>query len=301
MLRFPPLGALPVFETAARHESFSKAAAELNLTPTAVSHRIKTLEQHLESPLFERSPRGVRLNPRGRAFLQDIQPILADIVRVTEHRRASTQNSVMKLAAVESLAQQWLMPRLPQFRAAHPEVTIGVETDHARVHLDQKEFDVWIVFLEEAETPPRVETLFDETLVPVSSPAFLEAHGKPETPEDLLGLPLLYDLAWEEYWSLWFANHGAPAPDLSRAWGFRLHGMMIQSAVNGMGVALGHGRLIAPELKQGRLVTLFDACVPAPARYVLVVSPHAENRPEVRAFRSWILDLADRTNSVPPS
>ena len=300
IVRLPPLGALPVFEAAGRLESFKKAAAELNVTPAAIAHRVKTLEQFLALPLFERHPRGIRLNRQGKVYLSDIQPILANIVRVTEHHRPRKRNNAIKLVIVESLAQNWLMPRLPEFKANHPEIAIGLETDLREFDLDRYEFDVWITFTEETEAAPWVETLFDEALVPVGSPAFLEAHGRPEKPQDLLSLPLLYDLAWEEYWSLWFANHGTPVPDLSRAWGFRLHSMMIRSAIDGMGIALGHARLIAPELKSGKLIKLFDSNVPAPARYVLGLPPNSQTRPEVQAFRSWVLDVADRTRDDVP-
>jgi LysR family glycine cleavage system transcriptional activator len=106
----------------------------------------------------------------------------------------------------------------------------------------------------------------------------------------LHGWSLLYDLHWTSYWAHWFAHHGAQQPDLSRALGFRLYSMMVQAAVNGMGVALGHSLMIEQELERGLLVTLFDTPVPAPDRYLLVTTPASSRKPEVRAFREWILD-----------
>ncbi len=109
-------------------------------------------------------------------------------------------------------------------------------------------------------------------------------------PGELHGRPLLYDLHWTSYWAHWFAHHGVKPPDLSRALGFRLYSMMVQAAVDGMGVALGHSLMIARELEEGQLVTLFDTPVPASDRYLLVTSPASRRKPEVRAFRERILE-----------
>jgi LysR family glycine cleavage system transcriptional activator len=138
-----------------------------------------------------------------------------------------------------------------------------------------------------------VKTLFEETLIPVCSPDFLKIQGQPREPADLHGWPLLYDLHWTTYWSHWFAHHGAGEADLSQASGFRLYSMMVQAAVEGMGVALGHSLMIARELEQGTLVSLFDARVTAPARYLLVTAPGSAKKPQVRAFRNWILNQAE--------
>ena len=134
-------------------------------------------------------------------------------------------------------------------------------------------------FTNEVTETWHAETLFEETLLPVCSPAFLEARGRPREPADLHGWPLLYDLHWTTDWSHWFAHHGARAADLSPASGFRLYSMMVQAAVKGMGVALGHSLMITRELEQGTLVSLFDSRVTAPARYLLVTAPASMGKP----------------------
>ena len=152
----------------------------------------------------------------------------------------------LKLIAVEAFAEMWLMPRLDAFRSAHPEIVIEFETslgDHHEVDPARREFDVWIAFVVSVPSNLQSEVLFEETLVPVCSPAFLESRGRPKRPADLHGWPLLYDLAWDDYWAYWFASRGAGAPDMSRASGYRLYSMMIQAALKGMGVALGHSML----------------------------------------------------------
>lgn len=288
----PPLESVRAFEAAARHESFVKAAQELRVTPATVSHRVQALERHIGARLVSRHARGVRLNTRGREYAEEIRRIFAEITAATERHRDRAEAKRLKLIAVEVVAEKWLMPRLANFKVAHPDISIEFETDHREVDPKRRDFDVWIAFTDRVNDTLHVETLFEETLLPVCSPAFLKARGRPREPGDLRGWPLLYDLHWTTYWSHWFAHQGAEEPDLSQASGFRLYSMMVQAAVEGMGVALGHSLMIARELEQGTLVSLFDSRVTAPARYLLVTAPASIGKPQVRAFRDWVLHEA---------
>ena len=133
----------------------------------------------------------------------------------TERFRASAKSGVLKLVAVEAFAEMWLMPRLAAFRSAHPEIVIEFETslsDHHEIDPARREFDVWIAFVGSVPRTVQSEVLFEETLVPVCSPAFLASRGGPKQPADLHGWPLLYDLAWDDYWAHWFACREAGAP-----------------------------------------------------------------------------------------
>ena len=287
----PPLEAIRFFEVAGRHQSFAKAARELGVTSGAVSHRVKTLEQYLGVELFERQSHGLALSARGQAFLVEVQDTLCAFDKTAERFRADTKAGALKLVAVEAFAEMWLMPRLPAFRSAHPEIVIEFETslgDHHEVDPARREFDVWIAFVGTVPRTVQSEVLFEETLVPVCSPALLASRGRPEHPADLHGWPLLYDLAWDDYWTHWFAAREAGAPDMSRASGYRLYSMMVQAALEGMGVALGHSLLIAPYLERGALVALFEPPVAAPARYFLAVAPGAGEKPAARAFLDWL-------------
>lgn len=297
MIRIPPLGTLPYFEAAGRHASFTKAAQELCRTPAAVAGRVKALEKALGFPLFERHARGIRLSLRGQAFLVDVQRILSDVEHTTDRHRDSESAGGLRIVAAEVLAEKWLMPKLAQFRSSYPEFNIRFETDHGAVDPGRRRFDVWVTFTSKVDADHHTEILFEETLVPVCSPGFLLERGRPETPADLLGHPLLYELACEGCWSVWFASQGAPAPDLSEASGFRLYSTVIQAAASGMGVALGYSRMIETELEQGTLVKLLDSPIVSPACYVLVTPPGSENRSDIQAFRSWILDQAGSPDS----
>ena len=136
------------------------------------------------------------------------------------------------------------------------------------------------------------ETLYEEDLLPVCSPALLAARGRPGKPADLGGWPLLYDLGWDSDWSYWFARQGESTPDLSRASGFRLYSMLVQAAVHGIGAAIGRPMLIARELESRMLVPVFDRQAEAPERCCLITTAAARQRAEVRAFREWTLEEA---------
>ena len=276
------------FEVAGRHGSFAKAARELGVTAGAIAHRVRKLEKYLGAQLFERRAHSLALNARGRALLVDVQRTLCALDKTTERFRANAKGGTLKLVAVEAFAEMWLMPRLAAFRNAHPEIVIEFETDHYEVDPTRRDFDVWIAFVPEVPHTVQSEVLFEETLVPVCSPGFAASWGQPQHPADLHGYPLLYDLAWDDYWTHWCAARDAGAPDMSRSSGYRLNSMMVQAAVEGMGVALGHSLLIAPCLERGTLVTLFDPPITAPARYFLAVGPGSEDKPETQAFVKWL-------------
>ena len=259
----PPLEAFRFFDVAGRYQSFAKAARELGVTSGAVAHRVRTLDQYLGVELFERQSHGLALNARGQAFLIEIQHILSALDKTTERFHADATVGVLKLVAVEAFAEMWLMPRLAAFRCAHPDIVIEFETDHYEVDPARRKFDVWITFVAGVSRTVQSEVLFEETLVPVCTPAFLATRGRPGQPADLHGWPLLYDLAWDDYRAHWFASREAGAPDMSRASGYRLYSMMVQTAVEGMGVALGHSLLIAPYLERRTLVELFEPPVAA--------------------------------------
>ena len=284
----PPLDCLRFFEAAARHQGFVPAAEELGVTAAAVAHRIRTLEKHLDAPLFERRQRGVRLNLRGQAYLKAVQRILAEVHGVSEQHRREPRR--VRIVSVEAVAEKWLMPRLPSFKASYPGIAIELETNHRGVNPDQNEFDAWLAYTGETAAPRPVtrredtlmeETLYEEELLPVCSPALLAARGRPRDPADL---------------AYWFARQGQPTPDLARASGFRLYSMLVNAAVNGIGAAIGRPMLIARELQQRTLVPVFDRQAAAPERCCLITTAASRRRLEVQAFREWILQEAENAN-----
>ena len=299
MLLLPPLDSLRFFEAAARHQSFARASEELGVTPASIAHRIGMLEKHLEVPLFERRHRSVRLNRRGRAYLKEVQRILAEVHGVSERQRRWPRR--VRIISVEAVAEKWLVPRLATFKAEHPEVAIELETNHRGIDPDDRNFDAWFAYTGETAAPRPVtsredtlleETLYEEDLLPVCSPALLAALGRPQDPADLEEWPLLYDLGWDADWAYWFTRQGQSTPDLSQASSFRLYSMLVQAAVHGIGAAIGRPMLIAQELENRTLVPVFDHQAEAPERCCLITTTASRQRPEVQAFREWVLEEA---------
>ena len=290
----PPLECLRFFEAAARHESFSKAADELGVTPSAVGHRIRILEEHIGERLFERIGRsGVALTFRGKAWRGEVGRILADIQELVERNRERAPVPRLRVFAVESIAEGWLLPRLARFSALRDDIAVELETDHVGVDPNRHDFDAWITFAGDARAPgpesARHETLFEESLVPVCSPALLKSRGRPRDPGELHRWPLIYHLEWPGDWPRWFAAQGHPPPDLSQASRFRLCGLIVQAAVEGMGAAIARPSLIRSEIECGNLVTVFRQQTDAFESYSLITTSAGRRKPEVEAFREWLL------------
>ena len=154
VLHLPPLESLRFFEAAARHQSFVLAGKELDVTAAAVGHRIRTLEKHLDAELFERRRRSVHLNRRGRAYLKEVQRILAEVHGVSERQR-STPPQRVHIVSVEAVAEKWLLPRLASFKASHPGIAIELETNHRSVDPSRRDFDAWLAYSGETQRRAR--------------------------------------------------------------------------------------------------------------------------------------------------
>ena len=302
-MSLPPLEGLRFFEAAARHESFKDAAAELGVTPAAVGYRIRALEQHLDVELFDRHQRGVNLNRHGRAYLEDVKRILAEVTAVSERHRRRPRR--VRVVSVEAVAERWLTPRLASLEAAHPGITIELETDHRGVDPGRRDFDAWIAYTGETAAPRPTssrgdtlleETLYQEQLLPVCSPKLLVERGRPESPAELHEWPLLYDLGWDSDWAYWATQQNQAAPDLTRASGFRLYSILIDAAAQGVGAAIGRTALIARKLQHGTLVPVLHHQEDAPERCCLITTQASRQRPEVHAFRHWLLQQTQTTN-----
>ena len=228
-----------------------------------------------------------------------MQRILAEVHGVSERQRRWPRR--VRIVSVEAVAEKWLVPRLATFKAEHPAVAIELETNHRGVDPDDRNFDAWFAYTGETAAPRPVtnredtlleETLYEEDLLPVCSPALLAALGRPQDPADLEEWPLLYDLGWDADWAYWFTRQGQSTPDLSQASSFRLYSMLVQAAVHGIGAAIGRPMLIARELENRTLVPVFDHQAEAPERCCLITTTASRQRPEVQAFREWVLEEA---------
>jgi DNA-binding transcriptional LysR family regulator len=286
MLQDVPLSYLRVFEAAGRTGSFRAAAAALNLTPSAVSHSIRKLEQVLGLPLFERDTRHSCLSYEGEVLMRHVSRAFDDLRRGMEVV-SSRGPKLLRLHCAPSFAAQWLTPRLADFLKQHPsiDVRLAAGTDYTRFNSD--EFDADIVY-----GPPRGEGLIivplgDETITPICTPDLAAAIT---SPSDLFNQVLIQSDSKQIQWTDWFAANGliAPPPNGSR---FDRSFLAIAMAAQGLGVALESTRLAERELVSGRLVMPLEQ-TSIPVRYVghnLVFPRHVRQRHPLRTFAEWLL------------
>lgn len=286
----PPLNAIRAFEAAARHGSFLAAAAELAVTPGAVSQQVKRLEERLGCALFRRLTRGVVLTEAGAAYRTEVAAALDRLAAATARLgSAAGQDRTLRITALPALAEKWLVPRLPAFQARHPEIEVRLSADAQLVDFVRDPFDLGLRYTDGRHPGLRVERLFGERIFPVCSPALARGLRRPV---DLAGLPLLHDQHWTAEWAIWLAAAGVAAPARAQGATFTLYSMALEAAAKGMGVAMGHEALVAEDLAAGRLAAPFRRRVPAPAAYYCVTPPWAEGRPAVEAFRTWLFEAA---------
>ena len=286
-LRSDWLPALAAFEAAARHQNFAHAADELHLTASAVSHHVRKLEARLGVQLFQRHARGVALTAEGRRLADAAGSALADMedaLRALRAPRADQQR--VRIATLHSLANTWLMPRLPRFAAAHPEIRLGVETEVALTRFDAGGPDLALRHGEGHWPGLTAHPLMDETLFPVAAPGIA---ARIDAAADIARLPLVADLS-RQGWQDWFRAAGVhgvqPDPRLT----FVDTTDALEAAAVGLGAALARERIVAPWLDSGRLVRLPGPALPGRFSYHIVYPSHRRLRPGARAFVDWLLE-----------
>jgi LysR family transcriptional regulator, glycine cleavage system transcriptional activator len=286
--RLPPLSALRAFAAAGRHLSFQRAAAELSVTPTAISHQIKRLEEDLGIELFRRLTRKLQLTEAGRTLLPEVAGAFDKLANAVERVKASGDSGMLTISALITLAYRWLAPRLPKFQARHPQIDVRLEASQRLVEFARDEVDVGIRHGNGHWTGLTAIKLFDDRFTPLISPKLLEKGPPLNTPADLVGYRLLRDSPYFE-WEDWFEAAGAAAPPEARGHRFDSSQLAVQAAEGGLGVALVHPDFFAEELESGRLVQPFPIIAENGKGYYLVYPPAFADRPKVAAFREWLL------------
>ncbi len=292
----PPLNALKAFESAGRHLSFTKAAAELNVTPAAISHQVKALEERLGVRLFRRMTRALRLTEAGQAALPALGQGFDKLALGVEQMRAHCESGVLTISVSPSFGAMWLVPRLEAFRVRHPEIEIRLDGTDRLVDLARDDADVAIRYGPGGYDEVRVDRLFGQVNTPVCSPALLRGEHPLRRPGDLRHHTLLH-IEWkdaEASWRMWLLAAGLPDIDPARGPRFTMETMAVQAALDGQGVALVGDILVADDLAAGRLVRPFDPRLSTPltfAYYLLSAKDSAE-QPKVAAFRDWLLEEA---------
>ena len=318
--RLPPLNALKAFEAAARHLSVKKAAVELNVTPAAVSHQIRTLEEYLDLQLFHRYNRALELTDAARACLPKLREGFDCLAQAVERLRTHTSGGMLTVSAAPSFAARWLMPRLHRFIAAHHEIDVRVSARMRRVSVDGKvdvaeratietwldDSDVAILYGHGHYPDMDVHRLLSLTITPICSPKLLTGEHPLRTPEDLKHHMLLHDdtgdmYDGESFWEVWLEAAGVNGIDAKRGARFSHAVLALEAAIDAVGVVASMPSLAAEELASGKLVMPFDLKVPLDSAYYLECAPHAKTRPAVAAFRDWLIAEAAKDGSVAPA
>ena len=284
--RWPPLNLIRGFEAAGRLQSFSKAAEELDMTQSAISHQIRTLETFLGQPLFKRIHRRVVLTDAGHDLLLTVQDSLYILGEGLKRLDQFKKPNQIVVSTSNGFASKWLVPRLPKFRAAHPHSDVWLYTTDRELDFETDEVDVAILLGDGRWSDVEVTELMEESLFPVCSPALLPA-GPVSDPGKLLDLPLLHDERWED-WSLWFTRAGLGDVDVVAGANFSDHGILLQATIDGQGVALGSNVLAADDLAKDRLMCPFELTISTINRYHIVVTRRASIRPRIKEFITWL-------------
>ncbi|WP_428699585.1 transcriptional regulator GcvA [Stappia sp.] len=288
--KFPPLNALRAFEASARHLSVKHAAAELCVTPGAVSQMLKVLELHLGTKLFHRINRGILLTEEGQAYLPPIRNAFRQIAEATQ-RIAGEADTTLTVSVTPFFALTWLVPRLKKFQDAYPDIDLRVLTTGALANFSHDGVDVAVrhgLGLYPGLCSHRILTV---EVVPVVAPSLLAERGRPTATASLASWPLVHD-AERKAWHLWFQSQSIEETVPSRGSSFDDAGLLLKAVIGGQGVGLLPAALIETELADGRLVQLADSILLDAFAYYLVYPKGNGSRTKIDAFRSWMLNEA---------
>lgn len=311
--RLPPLNALRAFEAVARHKSFRKAAEELFVTPAALTHQIKALEQQLGFSLFERLPRRIELTPAAQAalprFQQGFEALAQGVAELRNHGRAPH----LTVGATPTFVSRWLMPRLQRFLSQHPDVDVRLVASGQLINASAREIrsedaaestvdaDLEIRFSNGRPQGHNVDLLFTVEVVPMCHPRLLPDLQKPD---DLRHHTLLHGDArvadrTRSAWARWLKRAGIADVDPRRGLQLDHSTLALEAAADGLGVTLAMPLLAEAELAEYKVAVAFPLALPLDNAYYSVVTDSAMARPEVSAFREWLLDEALRQTPLP--
>jgi LysR family glycine cleavage system transcriptional activator len=283
----PPLDQLDAFVIAARLGNLTRAAEAMHLTVSALSHRMRLLEERVGHPLLARGPRGVVLTPQGQRLFEAVaEPI--DAIEHALRRLGARTDNLLTLSLIPSMATAWLVPRLPGFLSRHPELGLSLQASTHVVDFEREPVDAALRLGAGKWPGVTSEFLFDEWITPVASPGFIARHGKPKL-SAISALPLLGDPA--DRWRDWFAAFGGTAPARFAA-AFDDTETLHQAAAQGLGIALARQTLAQPLIDSGRLVLLTRKRLKAEFAHYLVYPPRSLEHAGFQTLRGWLLEQA---------
>jgi LysR family glycine cleavage system transcriptional activator len=297
MARLPPLNALRAFEAAARHLSFNAAAAELNVTPAAISHQIKALEADLGVKLFRRLNRAVRLTDAGQACLPGLRDGFERIAEAVARARQGDSVGILTVTASPAIAAKWLLPRLERFHARHPGIDLRIDASMHMVDLIREDVHVGLRYGTGNYPGLHTELLLRSEVFPVCAPALLKGKHPLRKPEDLRHHTLIHDETTTldprgPDWAMWLRAAGVANIDTSHGLHFNQVALALDAAINGRGITLARDVFAAEDLATGRLVRPFGKAMPVDFAIYVVIPPALVAAPKVKAFHDWLFEEA---------
>jgi LysR family glycine cleavage system transcriptional activator len=295
--RLPPLNSLRAFEAAARHLSFTKAADELHVTPAAISHQIKALEDFCGAPLFRRLTRALVLTETGQAALPALREGFDKLAEGAARLVPDPGSGLLTVSVAPTFCAKWLVPRLDRFRAVHPGFDVRIDASDELADFTSGAVDVAIRYGSGRYAGLTSECLMDELVVPVASPTLVGGPTPLASPADLVHHTLLH-VSWKmaddeaPSWRMWLKAAGVEGVDAERGPRFNVDGLAIQAAIAGHGIALVNQALVLDDIAAGRLVRLFQPSAeerPSGFCYYLVYPEAHAGNPKVQAFRDWVM------------
>jgi LysR family glycine cleavage system transcriptional activator len=294
----PPLNALRAFEAIARHLSFAKAADELHVTPAALSHQIRALEDQLGLELFHRRTRAIELTDAGRLIYPGIHAGFESVRNAVGQLERTRDQNIVVISATPGLVAKWLMPRLWRFLRAYPEIDARVSASMKVADFSAEGVDVAIRLSKRLMPDLHAQKLFEDSMLPVCAPRLVEQGLR--KPADLARFPLIhYDFATSMHappvWADWFPIAGLQGMDITRGLRVNAADHALDAAVSGAGVVLSHKLIASDDVHAGRLVCPFGPELPLTSAYYFVCPEGHETRPNVRAFRDWLFAEMEET------
>ena len=291
--KLPPLHLLHLFEAAGRNLSFKKAAEELFLTPSAISHQIKALEENLGITLFTRKARGVKLTAAGTSYLVLIQKLFEDLDQGTTQLKNQHSSQSLRIATFSTLASNIIIPRLSLFQRTFPDIELNIETSTEVIDLRYEEFDI-AIRLGKGDWPGVVsEKIFDLQVSPVCSPAFAQKYNLTSVSQ-IPHTPLIKLSNMENAWSMWAKNVGLTGLELHSSLSLGSYDAAIQAAQQGLGLALGALPLENSALSNGQLVKPFKEQTRFEQSCFAVYLPQDKKRQDINEFLGWFKQQVER-------
>lgn len=289
--RLPPLNALKAFEAAARHLSFARAAEELFLTPSAISHQIKALEEQVGVKLFQRKGRNVSLTDAGGRYYPALRQAFDQMNTATEDLAQSTALGALTINVLPTFAIRWLLPRISGFQQRHPEIEVRITTSISTIDFGRTEADAAVRFGDGNWPGLAARLLMTEEIVPVCSPDLLKADRPLVTPADLKHYQLLHDINRPDTWRRWLTAVGETSIDPEKGLKLETTNLAVQGAIQGLGVVPANPSLVQDELDRGLLIEPFAFHLRIANGYYLVYPKAHADRPRLHAFETWLTEM----------